>query len=285
MSEKRQPILVAVVGKRGVGKTFRTMEILRRYTQDRPAEGIKGRRVLILDANDEFFDVPSIDLKNVKWFSFHPTIEIRRIRPYKENGNPMSPEDLQAALSYILSNYKMGLLLVEDINKYTSDSIGKDLLGGIVTLRHVDCDIIMHFQTIGKVGNPKILGNCSVLRMHKTGDTVDRHRDKYEDRYEIVKIAETIIGYRFSGGNIGGKYYAPEERFYLYVNFDKEKIMGDFTRREAERAVREYIWVNESTLIKPMLRIRNERGEFVCKTEEEAMKAKLNELMYLYFKF
>ncbi len=280
----RQPILTAVVGKKGVGKTFKTLQILHQYVQGSVnGSTFQARRVLILDVNDEFETVKSIDLENVAWFSFHQKVDIRRVRPYKANGKKMSLDEVSAALSFILENFKFGLLLVEDINKYVSDSIGKDLLGGIVTLRHYDCDIIMHFQTIGKVGNPKILGNLNILRMHKTGDTVDRHVTKFEDKYEIIKIAETIVGYKYRGTELDGKFIEPNARFFLYVNFDTEKITGEFNRREAERAVREYLWVNESNVIKPMLRMRNEAGQFIFPNDAIAMKSKLAELMSLYF--
>ena len=215
----RQPIMTAVVGKKGVGKTWRTLDILKKYVVGNPAKGIKGRRVLILDVNDEFETVPSIDLKNVGLFSFHQKIEMRRVRPYKADGKKMSLDEISQALTFILENFKYGLLLIEDITKFVSDSIGKDLLGGIVTQRHYDCDIILHFQTIGKVGNPKILGNLNVMRMHKTGDTVDRHKEKYEDKYQQVRIAETIITYKYRGTEIECKWIEPHQRYYSYCNY------------------------------------------------------------------
>lgn len=281
----RQPILTTVVGKKGVGKTWRTLIILKQYVIGNPAKGIVGRRVLILDVNDEFTTVPSIALKDVGLFSFHPKIEMRRVRPYKDNSKKMSLEEISAALNYILENFKYGLLLVEDITKFVADSPSKDLIGGIVTQRHYECDIILHFQTIGKAGHPKILGNTNVLRMHKTGDTVDRHFAKFEDKYAQVKIAETIVNYKHRGTEIDGKWVEPDARFYLYCNFDTEKIIGDFTFREAQRAVREFIWANEKDLIAPMMRQRNEHGKPIYAHEGEAHKEKQTELMDLYFDF
>lgn len=278
----RQPILTAAVGKKGVGKSFLTLQVLRRYVAG--SAEIKPRRALILDVNDEYMDVPSIDLKNITWFSMHPKIELRRIRIFKDNGKKMSLNEISDTLSYVLENYRDGALLIEDINKYVADNYGTDIIGGIVTQRHVDCDMIIHYQNVGRAGHPKILGNLNILRMHKTSDSVARHENKFEERYEMLKIAENIVNMKYRGYEIDGKEYDANIRYYLYCNFDTERIVGKFTLREVERAVKEYIWTNENHTIKPMLRMRNEKGGFLY-NQATVVKAKVEDLIGLYFDF
>ncbi len=278
----RQPILTVAVGKKGVGKTYRTLELLKTYVKGTPT--FKPRRVLILDTNNEFVGVPSIDIKNIGWFSRHPKIEMRRVRVFHPNGKKMSLNEISDTLGYILDNFIDGALLIEDINKFTGDTLNTELIGGIVTQRHMDCDIILHFQSIGRAGQPKILGNMNVLRMHKTFDSVDRHQNKFEDRYEIVKIGENIVNMKYRGYELDGRVVPPNERFALYCDFDRDKIVGDFTRREVEECVKEYIWANESVTIKPMLRKRDDEGNFKY-TDRTVLKAKVDDLVDLYFTF
>ena len=60
----------------------------------------------------------------------------------------------------ILNDYRGGLLLIEDINRYISDYLPNDLVGAICTNRHTDTDIILHFQSVGRV-SPKIWQNLN----------------------------------------------------------------------------------------------------------------------------
>jgi hypothetical protein len=278
----RQPILTAAVGKKGVGKTYTTLNILRQYV--RGSASFSPRRVLVLDVNDEFVDVPALALKDVALFCQHPKIEMRRVRAFKDNGKNMSLNEIADSLSLILENFRTGALLIEDINKFVADSYSTDIIGGIVTQRHRGCDMILHFQTIGRAGHPKILGNLNILRMHKTFDTIDKHENKFEDKYEMIKIAELIINMKFRGYEIGGVTHKPDIRYYLYCNFDTDKIMGSFSRLEVERCIKEYIWENENTTIKPMLRMRNDEGRFMY-NQQNVLQAKVQELLKLYFSF
>ena len=78
--------------------------------------GVKPRRVLILDVNDEFEEFRSMRVKDVEIFNVHPRIEIRRIRPFKDDGTRMTLRDIADTLYVILDKYRGGMLLIEDIN-------------------------------------------------------------------------------------------------------------------------------------------------------------------------
>ena len=138
--------LGVAVGKKGIGKTYQTTEMMKDYV--RGGNGIKPRRVLILDVNDEFEEFRAMSVKDIELFSIHPKIEIRRIRPFKDDGTRMTLRDIADTLYIILEKYRGGLLLIEDINKYISDHLPNDLVGAICTNRHTNTDIIMHFNPL-----------------------------------------------------------------------------------------------------------------------------------------
>jgi hypothetical protein len=130
----REPQILVGIGKKGVGKSFATKKMMHQYAYVSPK-----RRVLILDVNDEFTDVKAIRIQDVGVFSVHPMIEIRRIRPFLDNGKKMTLDDIANTLFLILENYRNGLLLIEDINKYISDTMPNDLVGAICTIHTCMC--------------------------------------------------------------------------------------------------------------------------------------------------
>jgi len=107
----REPKLLVAVGKKGVGKSYTTKQMMQQYAYVNPK-----RRVLILDVNDEYYDIKALRIQDVALFSVHPTIEIRRIRPFLDDGKRMTLDDIASTLFIILETFRNGLLLVEDIN-------------------------------------------------------------------------------------------------------------------------------------------------------------------------
>ena len=64
----REPLMGAAIGRKGVGKTFQTLQLIDSYLKGNPTKGVKARRVLILDANDEFSQFRAIDIKDIPDF-------------------------------------------------------------------------------------------------------------------------------------------------------------------------------------------------------------------------
>jgi hypothetical protein len=246
----REPLLIVGIGKKGVGKSYTTERMIESYISGNPSKGTPGRRALILDVNDEYSNIRAIRVEDVPLFSVHPQIEVRRIRPFLDNGVKMSLDDVAQALFTILNTYRNGLLLVEDINKYISDTMPNDLVGAICTNRHIGVDIILHYQSIGRITS-KVWQNVNVLRMHKFTDTVKRHKHKYEDKFEYLSIAENIINKRYDEG---------DKRFYLFADIDNEKVYGKFGKDEYEAATTKFIQDNYANLISPLLKARDEKG-------------------------
>jgi len=242
----REPKLLVAVGRKGCGKSFTTKKMMEQYAYANPK-----RRVLILDVNDEYSDVKALRIQDVGLFSVHPMIEIRRIRPFLDNGKRMTLDDIANTLFVILETFRNGLLLVEDINKYISDTMPNDLVGAICTNRHIGVDIILHYQSIGRITS-KVWQNLNIIRMHKITDNVKKHKHKFEDKYEYISIAETLINQEVEKGNI---------HFFVYVDVDTEKVYGTFTDKQYEDAVMKFIQNNYDKVINPMLNARNEQGK------------------------
>jgi hypothetical protein len=247
----REPQLGVAVGKKGVGKSYTTDIMLNAYVRGNPAKGVEPRRGLILDVNDEYSHVRSIALKDIVRFSVHPTIELRRIRPFLPDGRRMTLDKIAETLFIILEQYRGGLLLIEDINRYVSDHLPKDIEGAICTNRHVDLDIIMHFQSIGRI-TTKIWQNCNWMRFHKNLDSVDRHAHKFEDKYEFLKLVEMMVNNEYNAGN---------KRFYQYCNLDEMHLMGFVDRKKYDLAVDEYIMMNQMKLIRPYMKMRDSKNK------------------------
>ena len=247
----REPKLIVVVGKKGGGKTYKTERIIQQYVVGNPVKGVPPRRALILDVNDEFTNVKALNLTDVAKFSAHPIIEARRIRPFHPNGKKMTLDDISQTLFYILEHYREGLLLIEDINKYIADTMPNDLVGAICTNRHIGVDIILHYQSIGRI-TTKVWQNLNVIRFHKITDSVGKHQHKYEDKVEYLSLAEIMVNNEYAKGNI---------YFHLYVDVDREKVLGDYTDEIYENAVNDYISKKYTKLINPLLQERDANGK------------------------
>jgi hypothetical protein len=186
----------------------------------------------------------------------------------------MTLSEMAQALGFILEHYRNGLLLIEDISKYITDSLPGDLIGAICTQRHVSVDVIIHVQTVGKLFHPKLWGNCNEIRLHRTDDTVERHKNKISGNLEHLLIMERLIELKFKAG---------EQRFCCYLNKDTGKIRGRFTLNDFKRAVEDYLSSNYQRILKPLLDKRHiYSGERLYKNQKEAVDDYLNYLMKEY---
>lgn len=283
----REPLLMSVTGKKGVGKSYTTIMVyLKQYVAGNPTKGIPGRKVLIFDVNNEYADkakfpfVRTLALKDVRLYSVRPYPEIRRIAPFYDDGTPMTLKDMCDVLQWLVRNFSKGLLLIEDINKYVGDNMPGDLIGAICTNRHSEVDIILHFQSIGRI-TPKVWQNMNCIRMHKGSDSVVRHKNKFEDKFEYLYIAEKIIHNQFSNGNI---------HYYLFVDFDAEKIYPytiqengvRVTEQEVKDAIGEYVSENFNQVVAPIINMRG-KGGVKMHTDESAYTAVEARIFNQYF--
>lgn len=281
----REALLGIAVGKKGVGKTYTTLQTATQYLLG-SNRGARPRKVLILDVNNEyantkanhnnpnFPEIKAMRLEDVPRFTVHPKIEARRVSVLKPEGGKMSLAEIQNALGYILANYQNGLLIIEDINKYISDSLPNDLMGSIATQRHVSVDIITHFQSIGKAANPKLWANCNWLRFHRCEDTVERHKNKFAGNIEHLKIMEKMIDTEFKKGN---------KRFYLYLDKDYGTIKGNFNKKEFKAAIEDYLEDNYTIVDRELRKKHLYSGEKKHKNHKQAVTALVNNYINDYY--
>jgi len=270
--EEREPKLGVAVGRKGCGKTYQTTKMIKSYILGNPAKGVAPRRALILDVNDEFEEFKALKISDVMRFSAHPRIEARRIRPFHDNGQRMTINEIQDTLFKILNDFRGGLLLIEDVNRYISDYLPNDLVGAICTNRHTDCDIILHFQSVGRV-SPKIWQNLNWIRFHKNTDSVDKHRTKFEDKYEMLKLVENYVNNEYHNFN--------NQRYFCYVDIEDEKIKG-VDRKRFESIVEQYLADNYKKIISPMLQRRDLGKGSKVHTPESAVKLQKQRIMDYY---
>lgn len=269
----REPLLMAACGKKGVGKSYQHMILMNGYVMGDPYKGAKGRKCLIMDVNDEYgmFNVPAISLNDVALYTVHPHIEIRRIRPFKPDGTRMTLDEWAIALFIVLGRFQNGLLLIEDINKFIGDHIPHDLVGAIATNRHAGLDIILSFQSLGRI-NTKIWGNMNLLRFHKNVESVERHKNKFPDKYELLRLTEIIVN---------NEYYKGNSRVFLYADMDEMKIRGESTDEQINNSIDQYINEKYNELLKPYLvQVTKGKKKF---TSETARAEVHNRLKASYF--
>lgn len=281
----REANLGIAVGQKGVGKTYETLLMISEYLMG-TAGGMKPRKVLVLDTNNEFANVrqdhnnpnfpeiKAIALKDIPKFAASPKVEARRVSILKPEGGKMSLSELQDALDFILKYYQNGLFLIEDINKFISDSLPNDLIGSIATQRHVSVDIIIHFQTIGKAGNPKLWGNCQWIRYHKCEDTVERHKSKFLAAAKPLQILEQLVQMKYDQG---------DQRFFAYFMKDQRKIQGEFTQEEFKQAVELYLQANDSIIDKEIKKKHLYSRKLVHNSPQEAVTSLVTEYVTTYY--
>jgi len=275
----REPKLTIAPGERGIGKTHTTTQIMYKIANGNREKGIMPRKVLIFDIQNEFSKIKTLPLAYVPMYAIHPTVDIRRISVFKDSGRPMNSSEMMKALMHITSNYSNGFLLIEDMNKYISDSFPKDLVGSIISLRHVGVDVYMHVQSKTKTAHPKLYPNTNYIRLHKTGDFFADNPSfsKYVADAELLTIAELLVEQE------NAKRPKDQQYFYLYINKDYKEIEGQFTKAQFIQALETYISINESKIINPLLRRNNRKGEKIYQNHEQAYNFILDKLFTEYY--
>jgi len=265
----REPLLIVACGKKGVGKSYQHNLMMQGYAMGDPYRGIRPRKCLIMDVNDEYsvYGIRAISLEHIGLYTVHPSIDIRRVRPFRPDGQRMGLDEWANAVFFVLNTFRNGLLLIEDPNKWHSDHLPADLVGAICTNRHVGLDILLSYQSIGRI-NTKIWGNTNLMRFHKNTESVERHKMKFPDKEEYMKIAEHMVNNEYAKGN---------KRFYVYVDMDEAKIRGDFSQEVFEEGVEDYINEKHRELIKPFLVQVNAKGKklFNENTAREKVKERI----------
>lgn len=250
----REAHILAIFGKQGGGKTYRLKQEAEVYAKPN-ANGWKGRKALILDVNPRsgsYSNIPTIDfdisvVTDIKKFltsSDRTKAEmaackeiiawkepgIRRVVALRKDGTPMSRREINEACLILMNYFYDGQLILEDTNVYLTRSAQDRFVSTLVTCRHRNCDLVMVFQS-SRAPDPRMWSNISMVKMHKTLDSIDAIKNKIPEQYELLKIAELIVFRQFSMGN---------QYFFQYVNLRDSKFIN-CPKNVFEVACKEYL--------------------------------------------
>ena len=241
--EARQPFIYVATGMTGVGKSYQTENEIRLYVHASMQTGREPRKALIFDTNDEYqqyktvaYDVtqesPSIA---GKYLAMLQQPEIRRIAPFAKDKNGariMTFNEKERTIVNIMSNFRDGLVLLEDPNTYMIGAKSVDTISMLCANRHKGIDLIMHFQSLSAL-DPRMWQNTTIVRMHYQSDDIVRYRGRIPN-FELMKIAQNIVS---------SEYLSENKRFFVYVNIRSQKIIGctiDQYKAGVQRYIEDY---------------------------------------------
>jgi hypothetical protein len=234
--------MMCITGVQGVGKTYQNMHLINNYSKDKFYNKVRGRKVLIFDTNGEYttsqfaaadieLDIKKMRVRDVGDFGVSNNSEVRRI-----DASLADIDQKLDAIKYIMNHYRNGMLVLEDINTYTlSVTHQKDIVGGLVNLRHRGVDVLVSYQSARAV-EPRIWQNSRWVRMHYQADNVNDIKGKLPN-LELYKLAQILVNNRYFNG---------DKRFFVYIHNFTSKIEGKFSEQEFLIAAHQYLQVNKT---------------------------------------
>lgn len=234
--------MMATTGIQGVGKTYQNMYIIKNYIKDKFYNKVKGRKCLIMDTNGEYtqsqFQKNDIDNVNPKRIAVKDIPawcrteggECRRI-----DAKNIGLEEKVKIIEFVIEHFRNGMLVLEDINTYIlSMTYMKEIVSGLVNLRHRAVDVLISYQSARAV-EPRIWQNARWVRMHYQADNVSDIKNKLPN-VTMYKIAQILVNNRYFNG---------DKRFFVYIFNFANKIEGAFTKEEFKTACSQYLAANK----------------------------------------
>lgn len=242
---EREAGMMVITGVQGVGKTYLNMHIIKDYVKDKFYNKVRGRKCLIMDTNGEYtksqfarndidnFEPKMIAVKDIPEWSKSPKAECRRI-----DAKNIGLEEKVQIIEFIIRHYRNGMLVLEDINTYILNVTHmKEIVSGLVNLRHRAVDILISYQSLRPV-EPRIWQNARWVRMHYQADNVNDIKGKLTNP-TLYKISQLIVNNRYFNG---------DKRFYVYVHNFSNKVEGKFTKKEFMEACMKYANANKKEI-------------------------------------
>jgi hypothetical protein len=263
---EREPYVYVGTGQKGVGKTYRTLEEAKIYILDDRKNGRKGRPVLIFDTNNEFPEIPSIHfditlekpesranpkrkVKDVDRIAHNVCVwsqkvyegklkaSIKRIVPFKKNGEEMTPSEKSATAGILLKKFRNGMLWLEDMNNYVLGAKSQEVIGAITTNRHRSQDIIVHFQSLSAL-DPRFIQNINIIRMHCQVDGLNRIKNKVPN-LELWEIAKCHVEHQYHKKN--------NPRCFVYIH-NQINMLSHISEADFRNACEIYLTTNRAGL-------------------------------------
>lgn len=278
--EPNDAFLEIATGAQNVGKTYETFKEVLRLAYDANMPLNSRKKALFFDSNggeysqkkigETVHKIKSIQHTDIVAYGNFRGFEVRRIAPFLPNGHPMPPEQVISLLHRVTTEYRNGILVVEDFTTLVGDHIDDTTAGYLCNVRHRGTTLILHLQSLDAI-LPKMRRNVKIIRMHYQLDSVAQTKHKLKDEFEIFAIAEKLINKQYLSGNI---------HFFVYVYRMIKKIKGAFSNKMFSDAIIEYINENPR-VIKQLKDTVNLRGKKVY-THEQAVMVKVTELFHKY---
>ena len=113
--------------------------------------------------------------------------------------------------------------------------------------------------------------NAEYVRFHYQLDGVEDSKGKLKSEYQIFKIAQNLVNKEYFDGN---------KRFFLFVNREEHKLIGNFKKEQLEVAIKQYI-TQHQIILKPLLEQRAIGGKKRY-SYDECVVLKIKELLKQY---
>ncbi len=275
--KKVSPVLLRVTGMQEIGKSYTSLKqlIWLAYKAQYRSKG------LIFDSNNEYgaYEIDKVMHKiglinhtEILTYSNQRKIEVRRITPFIGGNVKMGDENaIEDLLVKTVNEFRGGNLTIEDLSTIFGDSLPKKISGALCNVRHRNCNITIHLQSIGRI-LPKMWQNTKIVRYHYQLDSIKSSEGKLKDDAEIFYIVEKLVNTQFHAGN---RY------FYVYVYREIKKVKGEFSPKMFAQAVEDYIYEHPSTT--SILEKRRDNYGKKMYSYDQAVQLKKAELFKKYY--
>jgi len=258
----RHNMTIVVVGETAIGKTYRTLNEILCYLQDNKVTGKKGRKVLIFDVNDDdYIRFITLHLDHIRQFK---QVRARRIRPLTKSGRLMTLAEKRAVVEKLVTEFKDGLLVLEDLDKYMVGAKGQTIVGVLCANRHSNLDILISHQSLAKITTTE-WQNMTWLRLHKQVDDIYRYRNRIPN-YPLVRMATFIVeeqynlaNHAYEQGWIDDHEFVKRKSYFIYLDMRRLKIRG-CSRKAFIRAAKRYIDQEENKKVKMLCQETDAHG-------------------------
>ncbi len=231
IAPKRIILPGGVFGETGVGKSYQNIAECTYYTQT--IAGVKnGQKALLFDTNGEYLQFPAIALNHVKDF--------QKVMVCRINARGWSNDQKKDGALYCAKVFKLGLYLVDDIDKWAPFEQNKDFIGLLMGGRHEGVDMQLCHQSLD-MGTPIFYRNNPTIRLHNQSSNIDSLKSKASQHIEILKIAELIVNKQYQQGN---------NRYFATIDLRAKKIHGVSNKICFTNACRTYLIDNPSIIKK-----------------------------------
>ena len=236
-----------------------------------PATGKQARKTLIFDRRGEYTDIRDLNPTpdNIRKFTLQKTKEARRIVGVNTNGTPMKPSECLQIIEVILTFFRNGMAILDDIDSYAVYSKDQDIIGMAMGNRHIGCDIITVHQSWRKISTTEA-DNAHIIRLHKTQDTPDSMSPEKQQPldYELCMIADIIVKEQYywaeddyADNKITKDEWLQRRSYFLYLNVRTHKMWPITQITTFTRACEIYFTQKEPALLKKELQTMQATGE------------------------